>query len=141
MLELKFEDKVRVWRNLRDEIETHNDPLALLLEFLDTLPISSRKTNPFDPQTQIQPWNLLENDSFTEYEIAQLCAYTLQLTDRFCNSKVEIHISKDIENDRFMYLVYLDNNTVLGHGKEAVKVEKLPKNIISQKVYALEPLH
>ena len=30
---------------------------------------------------------------------------------------------------------------ILGYGKEAGKVEKLPKNIISQKVYALEPLH
>lgn len=141
MLELKFEDKVRVWRDLRVKMEDDPCPFSLLLDFLGSLPVSSRKTNPFDPDTQIQPWNLIGNESFTEYEIAQLCAYTLQLTDRFCESKVEIHISKDIEDDRFMYLVYLDNSTILGYGKEAVKVEKLPKNIISQKVYALEPLH
>lgn len=141
MLEQKFEDKVRVWRDLRDKIEEDADPFNLLIRFLNTLPVSSRKTNPFDPDTQIEPWLLLDNESFTEYEIAQLCAYTLQLTDRFCGSEVEIHICKDIEKDRYVYLVYLDRSTILGYGEEAVKVQELPKNIISQKIYALPPLH
>lgn len=141
MLELKFEDKVRVWRNLRDEIESHENPFSLLINFLNSLPVSSKKPNAFDPNSKIEPWNLLEKDSFTEYEIAQLCAYTLQLTDRFCGCEVEIHICKEVENDRYMYLVYLDRSTVLGYKNKAVKAVDLPKNIISHKIYALPPLH
>lgn len=141
MLELKFEDKVRVWRSLREEIEVHEHPFSILIEFLNTLPVSSKKPNAFDPNSTIEPWNLLEKDSFTEYEIAQLCAYTLQLTDRFCGVPVEIHICKDLENDRYVYLVYLDRSTVLGYKDEAVKAEDLPKSIISQKIYSLPPLH
>ncbi len=141
MYKLKFEDKVKVWRDLRNTLETHPRPFSLLQKFLNDLPISSRKCNPFDPNTQLGPWNLIENSSFTEYEIAQLCAYTLQLTDRFSESQVEIHISKDIEKEQVMYLVYLDRSMVLGYDTEAVSIDELPQSVISQKIYHMPPLH
>lgn len=141
MQALKFEDKVKVWRNLREELEVNSDPFELLVSFLNTLSVSSRKPNAFDPTAQLQPWHLLENSSFTEYEIAQLCAYTLQLTDRFCQAKVEIHISKDIENEVLLYLVFLDGSTVFGYNNTFISIEKLPKTIVSQKVIVLPPLN
>ena len=141
MFELKFEDKVKVWKDLRDKLESAPRPFDLLLKFINGLPRSSRKQNPWDPDSVAEPWHLIENSSFTEYEIAQLCAYTLQLTDRFCGCEVEIHICKEVENDRYMYLVYLDKSTVLGYKNKAVKAVDLPKNIISHKIYALPPLH
>lgn len=141
MIELKFEDKVKVWRDLREKIEVSKKPFEILEAFLSTLPVSSKKANAFDPNSQIQPWNLLEQSSFSEYEIAQICAYTLQLTDRFQDCKVEIHICKDIEKDRSMYLVILDGSIVLGYDKTITKVEHLPNSIVSQKIYVMPPLH
>ena len=87
------------------------------------------------------PWHLIENKSFTEYEIALLCAYTLQLTDRFSQAKVEIHISKDIEKEVNMYLVYLDGSIVLGYNEEVSSSNSIPQSIVSQKVIQLPPLH
>ena len=98
MYELKFEDKVKVWKDLREDLETSSKPFYLLSKFIKNLPRSTRKQNPWDPESVILPWHLIENNSFTEYEIALLSAYTLQLTDRFSDAKVEIHISKDIIN-------------------------------------------
>lgn len=141
MQELKFEDRVKVWRDLRDELEAHPRPFDRLLEFLSSLHISSKKSNAFDPDSQIQPWHLIDKDSFTEYEIAQLCAYTLQLTERFSTAKVEIHISKDIKNNEDMYLVYLDGSIVLGYQKTVITTDELPDHVISQKIYHLDPLH
>tara|TARA_B100000900_G_scaffold316600_1_gene275566 strand:+ start:309 stop:734 length:426 start_codon:yes stop_codon:yes gene_type:complete len=141
MHELKFEDRVKVWRNLRDELEVHQRPFHRLLQFLGSLHISSKKSNAFDPKTQIQPWHLLDKNSFTEYEIAQICAYTLQLTERFSEAKVEIHISKDIKSNEDMFLVYLDGSIVLGYKKEVITPDELPDTVVSQKIYHLDPLH
>ena len=141
MLELNFEDKVKVWRDLRNTLEVHPRPLHKLMSFINTLPVSSRSSSPFDPKSQIQPWHLLEKPSFTEYEIAQLCAYTLQLTDRFSQSKVEIHISTNIKNNESMFLVYLDGCIVLGYNNEVVDVNQLPKTVVSQKIYVMPPLN
>ena len=99
MYELKFEDKVKVWKDLREDLETSSKPFYLLSKFIKNLPRSTRKQNPWDPESVILPWHLIENNSFTEYDIALLSAYTLQLTDRFSDAKVEIHISKDIDKE------------------------------------------
>ena len=141
MYELKFEDKVKVWRDLRNQLESAARPFDLLNQFVKSLPRSSRKENPWDPKSVAEPWHLIENSSFTEYEIALLCAYTLQLTDRFSDAKVEIHISKDIKEDINMYLVYLDGSIVLGYNEEVSSSNSIPQSIVSQKVVQLPPLH
>ena len=141
MYELKFEDKVKVWKDLRDELESSAQPFELLSKFVKDLPRSSRKTNAWDPNSVAEPWHLIENSSFTEYEIALLCAYTLQLTDRFSKAKVEIHISKDVNKDVNMYLVYLDGSIVLGYNNEVFTSNLIPEGIVSQKVIQLPPLH
>ena len=140
MYELKFEDKVKVWKDLRDDLESTPRPFDLLNKFIKDLPRSSRKENPWDPKSVAEPWHLIENSSFTEYEIALLCAYTLQLTDRFSDARVEIHISKDIKEDVNMYLVYLDGSIVLGYNNEVFTSNSLPQSIVSQKVIQLPPL-
>lgn len=141
MYELKFEDKVKVWKDLRDDLESAPRPFDLLNRFIKDLPRSSRKVNPWDPNSVAEPWHLIENSSFTEYEIALLCAYTLQLTDRFSDARVEIHISKDIKEDVNMYLVYLDGSIVLGYNNEVFTSNSIPESIVSQKVIQLPPLH
>ena len=141
MFELKFEDKVKVWRNLRDQLETHPRPYESVLQFVNKLPISAKKPNAWDPKAKVEPWHLIEKSEFTEYEIAQLIAYTLQLTDRFSGAEIEIHISKDTQKDNLVYLVYLDRGIILGYYNEAITVDELPKHVVSQKIYKLPPLH
>ena len=136
MFELKFEDKVKVWKDLREQLESHPRPFDALTQFINKLHVSARKTNAWDPNTQTQPWHLIEQNEFTAYETAQLTAYTLQLTDRFCESKIEIHISKDVKKDINYYLVYIDNGIILGYNEEAIAIDELPEQVISQKIYS-----
>ena len=141
MLGNKLEDKIKVWKDLRNKLEDHPRPFDMLVQFTNKLHVSSKKVNAFDPDSKIEPWHLIEKNEFTEYEIAQLIAYTLQLTDRFCDSNIEIHISKDTKKDNFVYLVYLAKGIILGYYNEAITVDELPKHIVSQKIYRLPPIH
>ena len=141
MFELKFEDKVKVWKDLRDKLESTPRPFDSVMQFVNKLPVSAKKINAWDPSNKVEPWHLIEKDEFTEYEIAQLIAYTLQLTDRFCNAQIEIHISKDVKKDINYYLVYIDNGIILGYNEEAIAIDELPEQVISQKIYSMPPLH
>tara|TARA_B100001939_G_C16661472_1_gene496147 strand:- start:206 stop:631 length:426 start_codon:yes stop_codon:yes gene_type:complete len=141
MLGNKLEDKIKVWKDLRNKLEDHPRPFDMLVQFTNKLHVSSKKVNAFDPDSKIEPWHLIEKNEFSEYEIAQLIAYTLQLTDRFCDSNIEIHISKDTKKDNLVYLVYLDKGIILGYYNEAITVDELPKHIVSQKIYRLPPIH
>ena len=141
MFELKFEDKVKVWKNLREKLETHPRPFEAVLHFVNKLPRSSSKTNAWDPKAKIEPWHLIEKDAFTEYEIAQLTAYTLQLTDRFSSTEIEIHISKETKKSKLLYLVYVDNFIVIGYNNTVTTVGELPESVVSQKIYNMPTLH
>ena len=141
MLGNKLEDKIKVWKNLRNKLEAHPRPFDALVQYCNKLNVSAKKTNAWDPKAKIEPWHLIEKDEFTEYEIAQLMAYTLQLTDRFSSANIEIHISKDTQKDNLVYLVYLDRGIILGYYNEAITVDELPKHVVSQKIYKLPPLH
>ena len=55
MYDLKFEDKVRVWKDLRETIEVSSKPFNLLSQFIKSLPRSSRKENPWDPRSVAEP--------------------------------------------------------------------------------------
>ena len=141
MFELKFEDKVKVWKSLREQLETHPRPFEAVLQFVNKLHMSSKKDNAWDPKTKIEPWHLIEKNEFTEYEIAQLIAYTLQLTDRFSSTEIEIHISKETKKSNLIYLVYVDNFIVIGYNNEVTTVEELPEHIVSQKIYKMPLLN
>ena len=141
MFELKFEDKVKVWKSLREKLESHPRPFEAVLQFTNKLPRSSSKTNAWDPKAKIEPWHLIEKDAFSEYEIAQLTAYTLQLTDRFCSSQIEIHISKETKKSKLLYLVYVDNFIVIGYNNTVTTVGELPESVVSQKIYNMPTLH
>ena len=142
MFELKFEDKVKVWKNLRETLELHPRPFDAVLQFVRKLPLSAKKkTNAWDPKAKIEPWHLIEKTEFTEYEIAQLTAYTLQLTDRFSEAQIEIYISKENKKSKLLYLVYVDNFIVIGYNNEVTTVEELPANVIPQKIYSMPPIH
>ena len=141
MLGNKLEDKIKVWKNLRNKLEDHPRPFDALVQYCNKLHVSAKKTNAWDPKAKIEPWHLIEKDEFTEYEIAQLMAYTLQLTDRFCSSQIEIHISKETKKSKLLYLVYVDNFIVIGHNNGITTVEELPESVVSQKIYNMPTLH
>lgn len=142
MHELKFEEKVKVWRDLREKIEISKDPLKLLLEFTGKLARSSAKINAFDPKEFVEPWDLVMKDAFNDLEICLLSCYTLQLTDRFSNDKFEIHITEDIKSKSKYYLLIINKELVLGYNPDLVtSVDKLPKDIVSQRIYPMPALH
>lgn len=142
MHELKFEEKVKVWRDLREKIEISKDPLKLLLEFTGRLARSSAKINAFDPKEFIEPWDLVMKDAFNDLEICLLSCYTLQLTDRFSNDKFEIHITEDVKSKSKYYLLIINKELVLGYTPDLVtSIDELPKDIISQRIYPMPALH
>ena len=137
MHELKFEDKVRVWKELRQDLESAYEPFRVLNDFIQSLPRSNRKQNPWDPESVALPWHLIENKSFTEYEIALLCAYTLQLTDRFCNDTFEIHICTNTEKSESIYLLYINDDILNYENNTVINSGQISSDLIIEKKYTL----
>jgi hypothetical protein len=63
--------------------------------------------------------------------------YSLQLTERFKEESVEIHICIDREKNETFYLLMIQDR-VIGYNDEShISISDLPKEIISQRVYTM----
>jgi|TARA_R110000744_G_scaffold66859_3_gene136585 hypothetical protein len=66
--------------------------------------------------------------------------YSLQLTERFKQDLVEIHICIDRENNETFYLLMIENRVIGYDDKRHIAMSDLPKKIISQRVYTMPRL-
>lgn len=140
MLNLKFEDKIKLWRDIRTQLENNSNPINLILDFIAKLPNSSRKINSWDPSYIVGPWELWEASSFTDFDKALLISYTFQLTERFKEAKIEIHITTNTKTEELLHLVYIDDRVISLQTNETWLAEQTPSHIVSQKIYQMDAI-
>jgi len=141
MFNKKYEDQLSLWRDFRMQLESSPDPLQNVIDFYARAPLVSISTDPWDQKTWPNPWELLKMNEYCDFCIVLGMCYSLQLTERFLESKFEIHISTDHEKSKMYYLLFVDNN-VLGFNHDVyVDRTTLPQSLVSQREYIMPALH
>ena len=140
MFEKKYEDRLVVWREFRNGLETASDPIQETIDFYNRAPKCVFAADPFTPSSWPDPWELLEENNYCSFvKILAIC-YTLQLTDVLSQASYEIHITRDNENSETYYLLYVDDIVVGFNGDTHVHRKELPTTLFSELVHKL-PIH
>lgn len=141
MPSLLFEERLLDWKKFRQSLETSVDPLNDLIQYYNQIPVSSMYTDPYNPNIWLGPWELIYQNVYCDYCIILGMCYTLQLTDRFTDTDIEIHISIDYTNNEQYYLLRVGDR-VLGYDKSIhVDWNEVSKKVISQRIYSMPPLN
>ena len=139
MFDKKYEDRLAIWRKLRDGLETSSDPIQDTIEFYSHAPTSLISADPYTPSTWPDPWELLQENNYCPFvKILAIC-YTLQLTDVLSKALYEIHITRDNENSATYYLLYVDDIVIGFTGESYVQRSELPSTLYSEFVHTLQP--
>jgi hypothetical protein len=137
MFEKKYEDRLVVWREFRNGLETASDPIQETIDFYNRAPKCVFAADPFTPSSWPDPWELLEENNYCSFvKILAIC-YTLQLTDVLSQASYEIHITRDNENSETYYLLYVDDIVVGFNGDTHVHRSELPNTLRSELIHAL----
>ena len=141
MFSFNYEQRLATWSKFREQLETSKDPLQDVIDFYKHCPQVSRHTDPYDPEVWPNPWELIHENEYCDYCIILAMCYTLQLTERFSQSKFEIINSTNIETgETFQYLKV--DNMVLQPMEGVVKnVSECPSTWISQRIYDMQKPH
>lgn len=141
MFNKSYEQRLSDWRNFREQLEHCDDPITATLQFYDSAPLVSIQTDPYTPSTWPSPWELLEENVYCEYcKLLAIC-YTLQLTERFSDSRFEIHIGIDRVESSTYYLLYIDN-TVIGYDENRhIHSDDVPDSLEVQYVHSMPNLY
>ena len=140
MFDLPYIEKLEAWRNFRQGVEKSCDPIQEVIDFADTAPVVERNINPWNQQEFPTPWELLQQNRYTDFCRILLICYTLQLTDRFSTEDFEIHICTDTDSSERMYLLFV-KDLVIGYDNScAIPHEELPNTVVSQRLFVMPPL-
>jgi hypothetical protein len=137
MFDLEVDDRLSVWANFRESINTSSDPLQDVVNFWESIPFTAHNHN-IDPYYQASwptPWEIIVENRYDDFTKAVMIGYTLLFTDRFKDSDIQIKTLVDNDGKRLYNVVYVDDEWVLNYDDSRVM---LASNIPS--LYRLENL-
>ena len=128
------------WYQLRQNLETSEDPFSDVTAFFLRLPKVKYYTDPYDSSTWPTPWELIDENEYCEFNLILGMCYTIQLTERFKDCRPTINLAIDIVSKTVYYLLCIDDK-VYGYDDGWISALELPKSLKMQKIYPMKPLH
>jgi len=140
MFDKKFEDRLASWRDFRETLEAHSDPLQAVIDFYYGAPSVSIHTDPWTKSMWPDPWQLVNENQYDDFcRVLGMC-YSLQLTERFKGSSFEIHICTDNTTSSTHYLLFVDDYVINWNEESYVHKTVLPESLMSQEKYIMPDL-
>ena len=133
--------RLTTWYTFRQHLEESPDPFSDVAEFFRRLPRVKFYTDPYDSERWPTAWELIDENEYCEFNLILGMCYTLQLTERFKNSRVTINVASDSINKTGYYLLIIDDNVYGYADEEWIDVKELPKTLKMQKIYNMKQLH
>ena len=120
MFDLHGNDRLIEWKQFRDRLETAPNPLEQVAEFWSRAPFVNSYLNPQMPDQWPDPWHLVLDGRLDDLAIALGMLYTIKLTQRFIQTKCEIHKLMIPGKDAEEYVLIVDDRHVLNHACRTV---------------------
>lgn len=119
MISTTPDERLSEWKNLRSLLDDSDNPFSLLTEFWGNVNIIpyNNKIDQYNPNSWPTPWEILVDNKYDDFTLSVMMGYTLKLTEKFANSKIEVRTMVDENRTKLYNLVYIDDNTVLNYNK------------------------
>lgn len=117
MFHLNLDDRLSYWLDHRRKLERIDNPLESTCEFWNSAPFIPINRN-VDPHYQASwptPWEIIEQNQYDDFTRALMIGWTLKLTKKFKDSKVEIKTFVDNTRSREYNIVVVDDIWALNY--------------------------
>ena len=120
MFKLPIEERLSYWLNLRKAIEGSTDPLQEVWDFWHQAPFIPHNKNidPYYQSSWPSPWEIIAENKYDDFTKALMIGYTLKLTKKFKDSKIELRTLVDTVQPREYNVIYVDESWVLNYDDE-----------------------
>jgi len=143
MFNLPVDDRLTEWIDHRNKLEESNDPLQDVWEFWHLAPFipHNRKIDPYHHRSWPTPWEIIEDNQYDDFTKALMISWTLKLTKKFKDVKIEIRTLVDTARSKEYNLIYIDDSWVLNYSDEGpVESSSVPDSLILENLIEVQPL-
>ena len=131
------DERLSVWSDFRKELDTLDDPFTALAEFWSSAPlvIYNHKIDPYNKKEWPTPWEVIVENKYDDFTLALMMGYTLKLTKKYHNDKIEVRTMVDSNKTKLYNLVYVNDEEVLNYEPGiAVKSQFIDDNLYLENV-------
>jgi hypothetical protein len=132
--------RLAAWRQFRESLETSATPLEDVAELWRHAPFVSPYLDPQIPTEWPDPWHLMLDLRLDELALVLGMLYTIKLTQRFIDTKCEIHMSMCQEKKQRQYMLVVADEQVLNFEYGTVVSAECLKQRDTKTIYAVSRL-
>jgi hypothetical protein len=120
MFNQSVDQRLTEWINHRQNLDASKDPLQEVWDFWHQAPFipHNKKVDPFFQRSWPSPWEIIEENRYDDFTKALMIGWTLKLTKKFKDSKIELRTLVDTVHPREYNLIYIDDEWVLNYSDE-----------------------
>lgn len=122
MFKKSGEDRLSDWSAFRSSLNSSAAPLQDVAALWASAPMVTYVThiNPDDTEQWPTPWELLIENKYDDFVLALMMAYTIKLSQRYENSRVELKTMVDSQRTKLYTLVFVDSEFILNYQRDQV---------------------
>lgn len=132
MFDLLPDERLTAWAEHRRQLETSLNPLQDLVDFWRDYPYVpyNRNVDPYNPRRWPTPWEIVVENKYDDFTKALMLAWTLKLTAKFKDARIEIKTYTDSTKSKQYNLVFVDDKFVINYtDNDVIAPADLPDSI------------
>lgn len=140
MFHKNIDDRLSSWVELRNQIESSDSPLQAVYDFWKSAPFIpyNNRIDPFYQKGWPTPWEIITENKYDDFTKALMIGWSLKLTKRFKDSKIEIKTLVDIKRNLSYNIICVDDKWAINYNDNGpVSVEKIPSHFLLENLVEL----
>jgi hypothetical protein len=124
-------NRLTEWIDHRKQLDEVEDPLQEVWDFWHLAPFTphNRNIDPYYQKSWPSPWEIIEENKYDDFTKALMIGWTLKLTKKFKNSKIELKTFVDQSKTREYNLIYVDEQWVINYNDNGpINVGNVPES-------------
>jgi hypothetical protein len=141
MFEKSIDDRLSSWAQHRRELETSASPLEDVWDFWCNAPYIpyNNKIDPYYTASWPSPWEIIVENKYDDFTKAIMIGNTLKLTNRYCNSVIQLRTYVDKLKNKLYNVVIIDETWLINYNDNGpVLIENLPESFLLENLIELE---
>jgi len=140
MFNLSVDDRISLWVNLRNQLESADDPLDLVWEFWRPAPFMpyNNTIDPYHQRSWPTPWEIIAENRYDDFTKALMIGWTLKMTQRHRHSLIQLKIMLDNTNNRQYNVICVEESWVINLSDDGPEpLEKIPESFLLENLIEL----
>ena len=141
MFDRSIDDRLSAWMWLRSQVNDAPDPLLEVWDFWKRAPFVpyNNKIDPYHQRSWPTPWDIIVENRYDDFTKALMIGWTLKLSERYQNSKIEIKTLVDNAKTRQYNIVCIDDLWMINFSDDGPEtMEKFPHLFLLENLIELQ---